>query len=327
LCKVHNRCESVADYITRIHYSVTNRGFWVHDLNPKPIFLQLALTLPRSALNNTTIITGIDIDVAPTDLLPQHKLPGFFLFPLFFNVFEIAPMTSLARFMLTLCCLGGTIGCGQRVFENRQNAGAVLGRIPLIQKEAQSVGRVWRPDLAILPFAEFHDNEITIRHVRNCRYRTEEDYDVRHYDLRFSLNDVASVDFIVVPFKETTLLAHTMLSFGLRSGQHFCISVEARLDQGESYSAIGGLRKKFELIYVIADERDVIPLRTNTRDVEVYLFRGNASPEQAQNLLVDMLARSNKLQRDPEFYELITNNCTTNLVAHVNQLRPRQGPV
>ncbi|MFN7291668.1 MAG: DUF4105 domain-containing protein [Pirellula sp.] len=196
----------------------------------------------------------------------------------------------------------------------------------MFNKEAQSVGRVWRPDLAILPFSEFHGNEITIRHVRNCRYRTEEDYDVRHYDLRFLLTDVVSVDFIVVPFKETTLLAHTMFSFGLRTGEQFCISVEARLDQGESYSAIGGLRKKYELIYVIADERDVIPLRTNTRDVEVFLYRGNANSEQAQNLLVDMLARSNKLQREPEFYDLINNNCTTNLVSHVNQLRPGRVP-
>nr|MCU0713139.1 DUF4105 domain-containing protein [Pirellula sp.] len=89
---------------------------------------------------------------------------------------------------------------------------------------------------------------------------------------------------------------------------------------------IGGMRKKFELIYVIADERDVIPLRTNTRDVEVYLYRGNAAPEQVQNLLVDMLARSNKLQREPEFYDLINNNCTTNLVDHVNQLRPGKVP-
>lgn len=188
------------------------------------------------------------------------------------------------------------------------------------------MGRVWRPDLAILPFAEFRGNEITIRHVRNCRYRTEEDYDVRHYDLTFNLDDVVNVDFIVVPFKETSLLAHTMLSFGLRSGEHFCISVEARLDQGESYSAIGGLRKKFELIYVIADEKDVIPLRTNTRDVEVYLYRGRATPDQAQNLLVGMLDRSNKLQREPEFYDLINNNCTTNLVSHVNQLRPGKVP-
>jgi hypothetical protein len=235
-------------------------------------------------------------------------------------------MASKARFLLQLCFIGGLLGCGQSVLERQLFQSPGGPRINLFNKEAQSVGRVWRPDLAILPFSEFHGNEITIRHVRNCRYRTEEDYDVRHYDLRFLLTDVVSVDFIVVPFKETTLLAHTMFSFGLRTGEQFCISVEARLDQGESYSAIGGLRKKYELIYVIADERDVIPLRTNTRDVEVFLYRGNANSEQAQNLLVDMLARSNKLQREPEFYDLITNNCTTNLVSHVNQLRPGRVP-
>ncbi|MFN8739157.1 MAG: DUF4105 domain-containing protein [Pirellula sp.] len=235
-------------------------------------------------------------------------------------------MASKARFLWQLCFIGGLIGCGQSVLERQLFQSPRGPRINLFNKEAQSVGRVWRPDLAILPFSEFHGNEITIRHVRNCRYRTEEDYDVRHYDLRFLLTDVVSVDFIVVPFKETTLLAHTMFSFGLRTGEQFCISVEARLDQGESYSAIGGLRKKYELIYVIADERDVIPLRTNTRDVEVFLYRGNANSEQAQNLLVDMLARSNKLQREPEFYDLINNNCTTNLVSHVNQLRPGRVP-
>jgi len=235
----------------------------------------------------------------------------------------MAPHASLTVLLCSVSCLAG---CSQPVIDRGRLQNAWGTNLPFLSKEAQSVGRVWRPDLAILPFAEFYGNEITIRHVRNCRYRTEEDYDVRHYDLRFQLSDVVNVDFIVVPFKETTLLAHTMLSFGLRSGEHFCISVEARLDQGESYSALGGLRKKFELVYVIADERDVIPLRTNTRDVEVYLYRGRANPDQAQNLLVDMLTRSNKLQREPEFYDLITNNCTTNLVAHVNQLRPGKVP-
>lgn len=235
-------------------------------------------------------------------------------------------MSVTARLPIHLCWLILLTGCGQKVLDRQllRESGGIRNRFS--QKEAQSMGRVWRPDLAILPFAEFRGNEITIRHVRNCRYRTEEDYDVRHYDLTFKLDDVVNVDFIVVPFKETSLLAHTMLSFGLRSGEHFCISVEARLDQGESYSAIGGLRKKFELIYVIADERDVIPLRTNTREVEVYLYRGRATPDQAQNLLVGMLDRSNKLQREPEFYDLINNNCTTNLVSHVNQLRPGKVP-
>lgn len=193
--------------------------------------------------------------------------------------------------------------------------------------QAQSTEKNWRPDLSVLPYAEFSGSDVLIKHVRNCRYRTEDDYDVRHYDLKFKLDDIKTVDFITVPFKETPLLAHTMLSFGLSNGQHFIISVEARLRKGESYAAIAGATRKYELIYVIGDEQDLIPLRTSVRNVEVFLFPGRATPAQVQDLLIDMLQRANKLQRSPEFYDTFTNNCTTNIVRHVNKLRPGQIPV
>ncbi len=193
---------------------------------------------------------------------------------------------------------------------------------PKIRTVEPSLNRLWRPDLAILPFADFDGNRITIQNVRNCRYRTEEDYDVRHYDLEFDLNDVQSVDFVIVPFTNAPLLAHTMLSFGLRDGRHFIVSVEARLEQGEAYSVSGGSDNEFELLYLVGDERDLIPLRTEVRAVDVYLYHGRATPDQVQNLLVDMLVRVNKLAREPEFYDTLSNNCTNNLVRHINKLRP-----
>jgi hypothetical protein len=189
-------------------------------------------------------------------------------------------------------------------------------------RQRPTLERLWRPDLAILPYADISDDRITIHNIRWCRYRTEDNYDTRHYDIEFPLADVVQVDFLIVPFKGNPLLAHTMLSFGLRDGRHFVISVEARLEQGETYSTVAGPNKRFELMYLIADERDIIPLRTEVRQVDVYLYPGRASPQQVQALLVDMLQRTNKLARDPEFYDLVRNNCTTNLVKHINQLRP-----
>jgi hypothetical protein len=193
-------------------------------------------------------------------------------------------------------------------------------------RKAEDSERLWRPDLTIMPFAEFRDEEIILRHVRNCRYRTETDFDVRYYDVRFPLQDVRTLDFIIVPFNNNPLLAHTMFSFGLADDRHFIISVEARLDQGESYSPVRGLTSKFQLMYVIGDERDLIPLRTSVRKAEVYLYPGRATPDQIQNLLVDMLERANKLQRVPEHYDTLNNNCTTNLVQHINKLRPGRIP-
>ncbi|MFN6130336.1 MAG: DUF4105 domain-containing protein, partial [Planctomycetota bacterium] len=194
------------------------------------------------------------------------------------------------------------------------------------KKATETDSKIFRSDLAVMPFVDMEDDRITIRYVRDCRYRSEDDYDVRYYDLSFRREDVKSVDFIIVPFKETELLAHTMFSFGLSDGRHFVISVEARLGADETYTAVAGAGRRYPLMYVIGDERDMILLRTAIRDVEVFLYKGRATPEQAQKLLVSMLNRTNKLHREPEYYDTLTNNCTTNLVKHINEIRPGRIP-
>lgn len=219
-------------------------------------------------------------------------------------------------------CTGPLIERSDRSWRDRLGVRSILAR----KKQPDTDTKIFRSDLAVMPFAEIDDERITLRYVRDCRYRSEEDYDVRYYDLSFRLEDVKTVDFIVVPFKETQLLAHTMFSFGLADGHHFVISVEARLGADESYTAVAGAGRKYPLMYVIGDERDLILLRTAIRDVEVFLYKGKATPEQSQMLLVHMLQRANKLYREPEFYDTLTNNCTTNLVQHINQIRPGRIP-
>jgi hypothetical protein len=193
---------------------------------------------------------------------------------------------------------------------------------PWIQHPKPSHHRHWRPDLAVLPFAEIGSEEIQLYNIRDCEYRTEEDYDVRLFDRPIRLSDVLTVDFIVVPFKEAPSLAHTMLSFGLADGQQLVFSVEARLEQGESYAALQSAARQFELMWVVGTERDLIRLRTEVRDVDVYLYPINATPAQVQKVFLAALARVNEIARQPEFYDLLTNNCTTNLVDLVNGLRP-----
>ena len=231
-------------------------------------------------------------------------------------------------FSVFLVIVSGLLFAGcTRPFKAPNSPGLIeAGRNALFPKKEKGPDRLWRPDLAIMPFAEFQDEDILIKHVRNCRYRSENEYDVRHYDMRFALADVNQIDFLIVPFQNNSLLAHTMFSFGLKDGRHFIISVEARLDEGASYSPIRGITNDFQLMYLIGDERDLIPLRTHARKADVHLYPGRATPDQVQNLLVDMLERANQLQRVPENYDTINNNCTTNLVSHINKLRPGSIP-
>ncbi len=175
--------------------------------------------------------------------------------------------------------------------------------------------RNWRPDIAVLPYADIAGNQITIHNIRNCDYRTETDYDVRHYDRTFDLDQLRTLDLYMV-YWGSPHIAHTMMSFGFADGEHVCSSIETRNEQGEGYSALRGLFRQFELTLVIADERDVVRLRTNYRQGEdVYLYRLRASPERIRQLFLDYLQRANRLRQGPEWYNAVTDNCTTGIRA------------
>lgn len=186
--------------------------------------------------------------------------------------------------------------------------------------------RNWAPDQARLPIGEVRGDQITIYNVRNCRYATADDYVVQYYDKDIRLSDIETVDFIVVPFKDTPSVAHTMLSFGMKDGEYLVSSVEIRKEATEEYSAWKGFFNQYELMYVIGDERDVINLSSNYYKSDVYLYRTVAKPEQAQALFLDVVKRANELAAKPEFYNTLTNNCTTNIVSHVNKIAPKSVP-
>lgn len=192
---------------------------------------------------------------------------------------------------------------------------------------APSNYRHWSPELSRLPTAELSGDSLTVRNIRYCKYLTDEDFVADWYDKTFDLNAIRSVDYIVVPFKAAPTLAHTMLSFGFEDGTHLAVSVEIRAEQGEKYSPVKGSLRQYEIMYVLADERDVIPLRTKYRGDDVFLYPTRATPEQARELLLDVAGRINQLAVWPEFYDSLTNNCTTNIVAHINRINPGRVPM
>jgi hypothetical protein len=190
----------------------------------------------------------------------------------------------------------------------------------IVLPQYPSNDRPWTTDQAVLPAVQFHKNEVTIKNIRNFDYTSTSTYTPSYYDKTFDLATVRSVDFIVEPFEDLGA-AHTFLSFGFEDGSYVAISVEIRKETGESFSPIQGVLRQYELTYVIADERDVIDLRANHRKDTVYLYPTVATPTEARTLFVDMLKRADAVAKEPEFYNTLTNNCTTNIVDHLNTLR------
>ena len=187
--------------------------------------------------------------------------------------------------------------------------------------------RTWVPQQAVMARAETRGDSVFVHHVRNFSYTAEEKFTPAYEDRAYDLNTLESVWFVVTPFSTHWRgPAHTFVSFGFADSQYVAISVEARREPGETYSPLTGLFRRFELIYVIGDERDLIGSRAVYGGYDVYVYPIRASRDRIRAMFVEMLARSNALATQPEFYNTLTNNCTSNVVDHVNHIVPRVVP-
>jgi Domain of unknown function (DUF4105) len=200
----------------------------------------------------------------------------------------------------------------------------VLGLVLLWWTSIEPSGdRNWQPEVARLPHATRDGDLVTLHEVRNFDYRTEQDFVARYEDRTFDLRQLDVVDLVAV-YWAGEAIAHIMVSFGF-AGEHVAISIETRKEKGEAYSSIAGFFRRYELIYVLGDERDLLRVRTNYRQPEeqVYLYRTRASPETARRLFLEYVAKINRLKETPEFYNTLTTNCTTDVWMLVRALAGR----
>ena len=186
-------------------------------------------------------------------------------------------------------------------------------------------GRAWQPDVARRAWADIQGDEITLHEVRNCDYRRETDYTPRWETRVVHLSKLTGVD-LAITYWGSPWIAHPIASFQFSDSLPVAISIETRKTAGQSYSVVAGLYRQYELIYIPADERDVIRLRTNYRKGEdVFLYRTTIAPQHGRALFLAYLSRLNRLHERPEFYNQITDNCTTNI--RLANITAQQGKV
>ena len=181
-----------------------------------------------------------------------------------------------------------------------------------------SNARDWQPDVAVLPSATVDGDRVTLHNIRNFAYRTATAFTPRYCDKTFDLRRLDSAD-LISSYWGSEAIAHLFGSFGFGGQEYVAISAEIRKERTEDYSTLKGFFKQYELIYVVADERDVIRLRTTYRQPpeEVYLYRTRVPPAQARRLFLDYVREINSLVEQPAFYNTLTTNCTTNVLFHV----------
>jgi hypothetical protein len=179
----------------------------------------------------------------------------------------------------------------------------------------------WQPDVARLAWADIQGDEYTFHNVRNCDYRTATDYTPRWETRTVRLSQIAGID-IAIDYWGSPWIAHPIVSFQFADAPPLCFSIEIRKTFGQSYSTIGGLYRQYTLIYIVADERDVIRLRTNYRHEDIYLYHTTVQPDRARERFQEYVRSLNSLRTQPRWYNAVTANCTTSIrTQHLNKER------
>lgn len=184
---------------------------------------------------------------------------------------------------------------------------------------APSNDRDWQRDVARLATVDIQGDTVTIHNVRNFDYRSATDYTERWETRTYDLSKVQGLDLFLIYWGSPSI-AHTILSWQFHDGPPLAISIETRKEEAESYSAIRGFFRQYELYYVVADENDVARLRSNYRNEDVYLYRLRTPPARARAILLDYLETINQLAGEPRWYNALIHNCTTNIRMHANNV-------
>ncbi len=189
--------------------------------------------------------------------------------------------------------------------------------------------RSWVNDNQRLASVEITGDKAHIKNVRDFSWRTTKDYDERWIDMTIDLNKVRKIWFILEYFSpERKEMAHTILSYEFDDGRRLACSIEVRRKEGSRFHPLKGMFRSYELIYVWGTESDIIGVRSRCRrKSKTHLFEGVVlGPGNERRMLESYLRRTNKLAKDPEWYNTITNTCTTNIVNHVNEVYPGRVP-
>jgi hypothetical protein len=178
----------------------------------------------------------------------------------------------------------------------------------------------WAPEHSRLPQIKIEDNLLYVSSVRNFRWKTASEFEEGFYDRVYDLNQLERMYYIIGTIAGIEAVGHVFLSFKFKDGNSVSISVEGRREEGIPYAVIPSMFRRFQVIYAVGDEADVLGLRGAIWKKPVYFYPARISPENARWVLVDMMKRAESLEDHPEFYHLILNNCMNNITYHLRRL-------
>ncbi len=184
--------------------------------------------------------------------------------------------------------------------------------------------RAWKTSVARIPQVSVKGNDVRISNIRNFDYRSETDFTPRYYTKDFKLDEIRSLDYVLSYWDGNKAIAHIIFSFGFKNGDYLAVSVETRVAKNQEQSLLSGIFNQYEIIYILADERDVLRLRSNFRKEQVYLYRVKIDKEALRKIFLKIVKQADDLHQHPRFYNTLKQNCLTTLLADLREAQGRQ---
>ncbi len=182
--------------------------------------------------------------------------------------------------------------------------------------QAPQSDRDWWEPASRTAHATIDGDLVTIHDIRDFRYVDNDTWEASWYDATYDLRELRQSYFLLTTFGDIEGIGHVMVSFQFGDDQFLILSVEIRREDGEGYDPIGGVFRQYELMYVAADERDALALRTHIHQDPTWMIPMNAGPEKTAEFFLSMVERMTDLHHHPEWYNTVTNSCSSNLAFH-----------
>ncbi len=188
----------------------------------------------------------------------------------------------------------------------------VLGAASCITGPARA-DRDWYPYLARAPHVELDAERFAVTPLSDWSYAPEGPTAETYTEAAYDLSELRGVWFMLEPQPGSQLAAHTLLLFEFEGDRLLGITIEARRERHEDYSALRGLFNAFELAYIWGSARDFLTRRVVMLDHEVFVYPVNITPQQNEMLLRRLLERTHALETQPRYYNTVISNCTNEL--------------
>lgn len=191
---------------------------------------------------------------------------------------------------------------------------AIFPFLATVYSKVPSHDRDWQTHLSIAPKVDMSRRGAAIAPVRDWTY--DEGGAVSEGWLsstEIDLGQLKQVWFVVEPHPGLQVMAHTLVLFEFRNGDLLGLTIEARKQKLEKFAPLAGAFRRFELVYVWAEPRDLLTRRAVYLDHELYIYPLDLTPDGERAYLNALLERSVRLHDQPRFYNTLFSNCTNEL--------------